>query len=274
MQLSKHIAQGKLLYLSQGDEALSVSENDHFRWLAFANEKGEQIIQSVMHKRKPWQLTLPHQTALLLPLLFFRPNFIVELGLGGGNLGRFLMHLSTDITMQSIEHNKTVIDCFDRYFNPSKADVIIEHNDSQLWLQRSELQKNRLEQAAKAKPDWLICDIYQTQQQGVSQTSKQLSTLIDNIDSNSCLSINLPDASDDEVNLCLTILQQIQSSHDVYYFHIPNYLNIIIQLLPKHWQTTRLLKRNKNSYLPKRSFLKWRGFWQHGSKVNASVCFK
>ena len=102
MQLSKHIAQGKLLYLSQGEENLSVSENQYFRWLAFNNDKGEQVIQSVMHKRKPWQLTLPHQTALLLPLLFFKPQNVVELGLGGGNLDRFLAHTCNNISIKSI----------------------------------------------------------------------------------------------------------------------------------------------------------------------------
>ena len=105
MQLLKHIAQGKLVYLSQGKEALSVSENEHYRWLAFHHNNNEPVIQSVMHKRKPWQLTLPHQTALLLPLLFFKPNNVVELGLGGGNLDRFLAHLSTNITIKSIEYS-------------------------------------------------------------------------------------------------------------------------------------------------------------------------
>jgi len=264
MQLSKHVAQGKLLYLSQGDEAISVSENEHYRWLAFTHGGTEQVIQSVMHKRKPYQLTLPHQTALLLPLLFFRPTNIVELGLGGGNLDRFLTHLSADITLQSIEYSNTVISCFKRYFNPDNAIVNIQNNDSKQWLA----------QQGDNKPDWLICDIYQTQQQSVAETNKQLSALIDSIDSNSCLSINLPDASDDEVNLCLTVLQQLQSDHHIYYFHIPNYLNIVVQLIPKHWQTTRLLKRNKNSYLPRRLFLPWRNFWRHGNEVHVNVDFK
>ncbi|MCW8832017.1 MAG: hypothetical protein OQK09_15550 [Colwellia sp.] len=264
MQLSKHLAQGKLLYLSQGDEAISVSENEHFRWLAFTNEDSEQVIQSVMHKRKPWQLTLPHQTALLLPLLFFRPHHVTELGLGGGNLDRFLTHLSPDIAMNSIENNKTVITCFERYFNPNNADIKVENLNSKQWL----------EQPNKTKPDWLICDIYQTQHQSAADTNQQLTALIDSIDSHSCLSINLPDASDEEVNLCLTVLQQIQNNHHIHYFHIPNYLNIIIQLIPKHWQTTRLLRRNKNSYLPKHLFLHWRKFWRYGNEVSANTHFK
>lgn len=257
MQLSKHIAQGKLLYLNQGDEAISISENEHYRWLAFTSKTGEAIIQSVMHQRKPWLLTLPHQTLLMLPLLYFRPENIVELGLGGGNLNRFLSQLSPRINMQSIEQSEAVIACFERYFNPQKSAGQLLHDDSQQWLAAPK----------EHKPDWLICDVYKTQNQSVQQTNAQLAALIDNITKESCLSINLPDANDDEVNLCLTVLQQLQSSHTIYYFHVPNYLNIVIQLIPKHWQTIKLLKRNQHSYLPKRLFLQWRKFWRHGYEV-------
>jgi spermidine synthase len=264
MQLSKHIAQGKLLYLSQGEERLSVSENKHFRWLAFANDKGEQVIQSVMHKRNPWQLTLPHQTALLLPLLFFKPKSIVELGLGGGNLDRFLAHTCNNISIKSIEYSSTVIENFTRYFNPEKTKIEIIHSNSNDWLARQE----------KMPIDWLICDVYQHKEQDFDQTIKQLECLLDNIDSDACLSINLPDATDHEVNLCLTVLQQLSNEHNIIYFHIPNYLNIVIHLIPKHWQTFKLLKRNKNSYLSRRLFLQWRKFWLHGNEVGQQVDFK
>ncbi len=264
MQLSKHIAQGKLLYLSQGEESLSVSENQYFRWLAFNNDEGEQVIQSVMHKRKPWQLTLPHQTAMLLPLLFFKPQNIVELGLGGGNLDRFLAHTCNKISIKSIEYSAIVIENFIRYFNPEDAKIEIVHLDSNDWLAQKE----------KIPLDWLICDVYQQKAQNFDATIKQLECLLDNIDSDGCLSINLPDATDHEVNLCLTVLQQLSSEHNIIYFHIPNYLNIVIHLIPKHWQTFKLLKRNKNSHLPRGLFLQWRKFWLHGIEVGHQVDFK
>lgn len=264
MQLSKHLAQGKLLYLSQQQESLSVWENQYFRWLAFSNDKGEQVIQSVMHRRKPWQLTLPHQTALLLPLLFFKPQNVVELGLGGGNIDRFLAYVCSDISIKSIEYSLTVIETFSQYFNPDNSKIEIIHSDSRDWLAQN---KNN-------NTDWLICDIYQHKEQDFDETIKQLEYLLANIDSDGCLSINLPDATDTEVNLCLTVLQQLSSEHNIVYFHIPNYLNIIIHLIPKHWQTFRLLKRNKNCFLPRRLFLQWRKFWHHGIEVSKQTTFK
>ena len=252
MQLEKHLAQGHLVYLSQADDAISVSENAYFRWMSFSN-----VVQSVMHKRKPWQLTLPHQTALLLPLLFFRPNHILQLGLGGGNLDRYLTHLSSDISLTSVEMSTKVIECFNQYFNPENANIEIINSDGLQWLETQEEQFF----------DWIICDIYKDDTLPFSNTIKQLEQITSKIHEHACASINLPDVSDDEVNLALTVLQQLLPEHQLVYFHIPNYLNIVIHLCPAHWQVDSLVKNNKQSYLPKRIYKHWRKFWLHGKII-------
>jgi len=256
MQLEKHLSQGRLLYLTKEGDAISVSENDHFRWMAF-----NDVVQSIMHKRKPYLLTLPHQIALLLPLLLFRPKNIVELGLGGGNIGRFLMHLSTEINLTSLEYNPQVINCFTDYFNPGRQPIYIIHADGLRWLDQQDANDI----------DWLICDVYRSEEFGFNSIIKQLEILTSRLNEQACLSINLPDVSDEEINLCLTILQQLQAKHHISYFHIPNYLNIVIHLYPKHWPLHRLLKqgakRNDINYLPQRVFKRWRKFWPHGNTV-------
>ena len=253
MKLVKHITQGRLVYLSQQEDAISVSENDYYRWMSFMD-----VVQSVMHKRNPWLLTLPHQIALLLPLLFFRPKHIVELGLGGGNLARFLNHLSQDITLTNIEHSQQVIDSFRQYFNPEDAEFNIIYDDGIAWL----AEQNALD------IDWIICDVYQSQEFGFDSIVKQLEALTDKLNTQSCLSINLPDISDSDINLCLTILQQLQQSHHITYFNIPNYLNIVIHLTPKTWHIHKLITRNKQSYLAKVTLQRWRKFWRHGQHLN------
>jgi len=248
MQLAKHVKQGNLTYLSQQGDALSISENEYYRWLAFGD-----VIQSVMHKRKPWKLTLPHQTVMLLPLLFFRPINIIECGLGGGNFARFLTHLHPEITFTSIECNKKVIDCFNEYFNPEQAHINVIESRAEHWLEQTNIEN----------PDWLICDVYQQQLLEFKETIALLSTFVNAVDSTSCLSINLPDASDQEVNLCLTVLQQLQTNHRIVYFHVPSYLNIVIHLIPEHWRIDNVPQKNKFAYLSKNVYQHWRGFWRH-----------
>ncbi len=254
MRLAKHLAQGRLVYLSQQEDAISISENDYYRWMAF-----NDVVQSVMHRRKPWQLTLPHHIALMLPLLFFKPKHVIELGLGGGNLTRFLQHLSPKIILSTIEYSQHVIEKFNLHFNPEKIAFDIAHADSMAWLVRQENTE---------EIDWIVCDVYQSEQQGFEVIIKQLEALISKLNAQSCLSINLPDISDKDINLCLIILQQLQSNHHISYFNIPNYLNIVIHLTPKHWPLHKLIKRNKLSYLSQTTLQRWRKFWCHGQKLN------
>lgn len=257
MQLAKHVVQGKLAYLSQETETITVSENEHYRWLAFSDRHNEPVIQSVMHKRIPWKLTLPHQTALMLPLLFFKPNSMVELGLGGGNIQRFIHHVSKEIALTSIEQSHVVIDCFIQYFNPQNCQAKVIHNDSMQWLKQN-----------SGSSDWYICDVYQQNIDSYQSAVMQLEQITAKITANTCLSINIPEANDSDINLFLTLLKEITNKHEIIYFHIPNYLNIVIHLIPKQWQIFKRIKRNKHSYLANNTFLRWKKFWQHGKTLS------
>jgi spermidine synthase len=253
MQLTKHLAQGRLVYLSQQQDAISVSENDYYRWMAFSD-----VVQSVMNKRKPCQLTLPHQIAIMLPLLIFKPTRIIELGLGGGNLTRFLRNLSSQVVLTTIEYNQHVISSFNQHFNPEELSLDIVCADGMEWLPQQD----------STEIDWIICDVYKSQEFGFDAIIKQLETLTDSLNSQGCLSINLPDISDSDINLCLTILQQLKPDHHITYFNIPNYLNIVIHLTPRNWPLHKLIKRNKQSFLPQVVAQRWRKFWLHGLQLN------
>jgi len=269
MKLATHLSQGRLVYLSQQQDAMTVNENDYYRWMAF-----NDVVQSVMLIRKPSQLTLPHHIAVLLPLLFFKPKKIVELGLGGGNLTRFLHQLSEDISLTTIEHSQVVIDSFKQYFNPECATLAIVCDDGMSWLQRyiesyaktdvDSYAGTYVETNTENDIDFIICDVYQSQTLGFNVIVKQLEIISMALNSDACASINLPDISDSEIQLCLTILQQLNPGHRITHFAIPSYLNIVMHLTPKHWPLHRLIKKNKHSYLSSVRFNRWKRFWQHG----------
>ena len=252
MKLAKHVNQGRIVYLSNTKDQITISENEHYRWLAF-----DDVIQSVMHLRCPEKLTLPHHYATLMPLLFFQPNHIIELGLGGGNLSRFLKALQPNVQVISIELSQTVINCFQRYFNPQQHHIAVENAEALAWLQQY-----------KKSTDWMICDVYQHHAKDFQSRVVLLTALIDNLQDNACLTLNLPDLDDQEINLCLTILRQLQNTHHIIYFHIPRYLNVIIHLLPKHWRIDNLKKRSKTTYLSSPQYLRWRNFFSHHMNAN------
>lgn len=256
MNLTHQVKLGKLVYLSNDADKISVSENKHYRWLAF-----DDTIQSVMHKRKPSKLTLPHQYAMLIPLIFFKPQNVLELGLGGGNLNRFILEVNTNTQLTSVELNSTVIECFHQYFNPNRQAINIENNSALNWLEQQQNLNTPL-------PDWQICDVYQHHGNSFQQRIALISALVDNLALHGCLTINLPDLSDDEVNLCITILKQLQSSHQIIYFHIPRYLNVVVHLLPKHWQRNHVKKQQQNTNLSIVSLQRWKQIFTHHKTVN------
>jgi len=249
MQLDKHVKQGKLLYLNK-TENISVSENDHYRWLAFG-----EVVQSVMLKREVWKLTLPHQKIMMLPLLFFTPQQVVEIGLGGGNTGRFLTHLLKGLSFKSIELNASVIECFNHYFNPQNAAISTQHENATTWFKSAFNNE-------KENIDWLISDVYKEDTSDFTTTLNLLNDIVIDFPQNNCLSLNLPDFSDHEINLCLTVIQQLDSTHHIVYFHVPNHLNIIVHILPKHWPLERLLLKQKHPLLAKYTYKKWKNFWK------------
>ena len=244
MKLAAHLQQSKLLYLKQGVENLSVAENTHYRWLLF-----DDVVQSIMLKRKPYKLTIPHQYFLMLPLLFSYPKNIIELGLGGGNLVRFLNHISPTSKIISIEHNQQVIDCFTAFFNPQKIQQPIFNTSFELWLAK----KNKHQPC-----DWLIYDIYQTGEEP-QNFLKQITRILKKVNCNSWLSINLPDLGEHDLNIALLHLSSLKNTREMRYFHVPNYKNIIIHLTPEEVALT-----TKNSLLPPYVISRWFTLWLHG----------
>ncbi len=261
MQLNRHVNQGSLLYFDQLNERLSVSQNEHFRWLAFDN-----VIQSIMSRRQPEKLTLPHHVFLMLPLLFFKPNNVLEFGLGGGNLARFILSLNSEINFTSIERSSAVVNAFEKYFNPENIDIKII-SDEEISL-RKKLQK--------MANQWLIYDIYRDNDDHHSY--QQLIKITQQLKKSSCLSINLVNVCEHTINQLLVDLQNHSSHHQLSYFNVPHYQNMIVHLLPTSFAATPMsaaistpIKDNtydsstiENSYLATRLYRKWLSFWQHG----------
>ncbi|WDE11198.1 hypothetical protein [Thalassomonas haliotis] len=250
MRLPTQFRQKQLLYFHQQQEAISVYENAYYRWLTCS-----RVLQSLMLKSRPWQLTLPHHNTLLLPLLFFRPNRVIELGLGGGNLSRFLKKIAPAIDLVTIEYQQNVIDCFLKFFNPQSQENRIIHADINHWF-------------GHHSPDghnWIIYDIYQQPKVANRPPNTLLQLLVTTLTPDSCFSINLPEPSAPELTLLLKQLRCWKSSHRLYYFTVARYRNVIIQLLPKSWPINGA-KAVSESYLPPKLIPPWLKCWQAGKE--------
>lgn len=243
MKLAAYKQQSKLLYLNHCSENIMIMETDHYISLEFGN-----VTQSIMLKRLPSKLTLPHQYYLALPLLFITPKSIIELGLGGGNLLRFLAKNLPNAEIESIEKSSDVIDCFHQYFNPEK--IPIKHTQSAVdsWLASQRA----------IDTNWLIFDVYLN---GANQTSslKWLSTIINQIESSAWISINLPDLTEQELDAALRYISLNKKTHSMIYFNVPQYKNIVVHLFPLH-----TAKMNQISSLAQYQHHRWLTLWRCG----------
>jgi len=244
MKLTTQTQDGRLVYFHQCSDNLSVSENAYFRWLNFG-----EVTQSIMHRRCPWQLTLPHQTALLLPLLHLPVSSVTELGLGGGNLARFLVKLKPDTDFTSVECSQTSIDCFEHYFNPDAIKLNLINDSAENWL------------AANTRPiPWLIYDIYKRADANNITPLVQALSLIKDMRAHQCVSINVPQSTQCEQELLFKELSSFCSRYQIYCFDIPRYQNLVIHLLSSDIDTDTSLHQNPNN-LPGYLFRRWHKLW-------------
>jgi len=104
-----------LLYEYQDDIAnISIFENKTYRWI----QTGNGNIQSAMHKEQSWQPVLPYFPALLSALLFSAtPASCLVIGLGGGELIRYLNHHLPQTELAAMENNPIMVAIFNEYFS-------------------------------------------------------------------------------------------------------------------------------------------------------------
>jgi len=247
MNLSKITQQGRLLYFNQSADSISIYENDHYIWLMF-----DDVFQSLMLKRDPAKLILPHQYILMLPLVFFCPRKVCEFGLGGGNIGRFLKNRTENMQLASVEKNAQVIDCFKTFFNPNESDINLIHNDAENALFDKNLRK----------ADWYIYDIYQHNNEATNAQLLKSKLLSKAISDNTWLSLNLPDPTEPELNYLIQQLLPVFTEHKMVIFRVPRFLNIVIHLVPKNNYVDGDLLKSEENYLPKHMQNRGFNYWQ------------
>ncbi|WP_286264322.1 hypothetical protein [Thalassotalea atypica] len=247
MPFTKHLAQGQLLYFTRHPNAISVSENRYYRWLAF-----DDVIQSVMNTCHPSRLTLPHHYALLMPLMSVLPAQITEFGLGGGNIARFIRTLSVNLKYQVIETDLDVIRCFQQFFNVEQNDVTIAHLSALQWIEQQQNKTGLI----SLDYQWFVYDIYQHRDAYVSANNTALFLLIKQLTVTQALTINLPFVSAVELSHLIKVIKNAQPGHLLTVYNVPHHQNKILHLLPG-------LKHRQQNYvcpLPAKKIKYWRHY--------------
>ena len=94
--------------------------------------------QSAMNMKKPYMLVLSYTKAMMAGLLFMgSPRSVLNLGLGGGSLPKFLLHHFPDCKIDIVELRPMVVQiAFDHFSLPKDPRLRIFINDAQDFLKQ------------------------------------------------------------------------------------------------------------------------------------------
>jgi spermidine synthase len=228
--------ESQLLYSGELEKkSIEVREWREYRWLHI----GDDSVQALMLLNAVDQIVLPNIQALLSVLLFCpSAKHVLNLGLGGASLERYLDSRWPEIKIRSVESNEQVIQLAKDYFNlPESIDVIGDSAESFLSTHNDIY-------------DIVLCDIF------VADT--QASCLYDNdfyaniyncLDKEGVLAINiLPESEEDVINVLLPIKNHFNY---IYLLEFPDYTNAIIFASCRKLPSIVELKKRANDLFEK-----------------------
>ena len=113
------IDESRLVFSCHDDEGVvEVVDDADARALYF----GTPARQSAMSREEPHRLVLSYTRSMLSGLLFTRePRSALVLGLGGGSLPRFLMHVFPACRVDVVERRPTVVQVAHEYFHLARS---------------------------------------------------------------------------------------------------------------------------------------------------------
>ena len=179
-----------LFSASDEEETIEVRQWQQYRWLHL----GDKSVQALMDINAVEEIILPNMQAMLVTLLFqSKPTHLLNLGLGGASLERFLHTHFPELAITSIESNKKIIELAkDYFFLPKRIDVKYEKADE--FVQKT-----------TQTFDIILCDIFIADNQaGCLYDESFYQAMSSCINKDGILAMNiLPESEEDVVNVLL-----------------------------------------------------------------------
>lgn len=205
--------ESELLYSGEIDgQTIEVRQWETYRWLHL----GDDSVQTLMLLDAPDQLVLANIQALLTTLLFCpAAKRVLNLGLGGASIERYLDLKQVDMEVRSVESNEKIIQLAKDYFQlPERVDVIHDFADTFL-------------SAHNETYDIVLCDIFVADMQASCLYDNEFYANVSRcLDEAGVLAINiLPETEEDVMKMLLPIKNNFDH---IYLLEFPDYMNAII----------------------------------------------
>lgn len=133
----------QLVWFHSGPPRLAVVEQAHFLCLYL-----DGVLQSKMNQLTPAISVSAHLHPVLCSLQQHNPATVLQLGLGGGDINRFVTTALPATHLLTVENQPQVIELYQRYFSLQAKEQLLAMSAAQFWQQN---QKHW---------DFVIWDIY------------------------------------------------------------------------------------------------------------------
>ncbi|MFC1750408.1 methyltransferase domain-containing protein [Pseudomonadota bacterium] len=141
--IDKEFVKGELIYShNSAYHQIEISQQENIRLL----HTDHQTIQSALNLDHPEQIPLPYMHAMMGGLLFQSPpKSCLLLGVGGGDLIRYLHHHIPACQITAVEHDPQMVYISREYFQCPTADNIdIRISDAEIFIEEKETSSAEL----------------------------------------------------------------------------------------------------------------------------------
>jgi spermidine synthase len=133
---------------------IRVKRQGSLRSLIFVRDNGDEVEETMVNLKKPYELLAPYTRAMFASYLF-RPKQerVLLVGLGGGAMVHFLKHYDPKVQVEAVEIDPAVVEIADRYFDVrSEGNVKIITADAFKYLEKTEARYDVIYMDAFLKP--------------------------------------------------------------------------------------------------------------------------
>lgn len=157
----------QLVWFQAGPPRLELTEEGSFLCLYL-----DGIMQSKMNQLAPAATLSPHLVPILRALQQLKPASVLQLGLGGGDINRFISTVLPGTQLVTVEPNQAVIDAYQRFFCLNGKEELIA-------LPAQDFLQHRIEQWSFVL--WDIYPLFDGWQQTMQKTVQQKGTILINL---------------------------------------------------------------------------------------------
>jgi spermidine synthase len=216
-----------------GRHNIEVREGEGLRWMHF----GGDAIQAMMILQDPSRPIIPYQIYMLGALLFHpAPDFVLNLGVGGGSFERFFAVYVPQAAVTSVESNAEVVrllrDCF-----PILAHMPVINLDAEKYLTD-----------CATTYDLILCDLFDSGGNLPLTTKSSFYREVERcLSNNGIFVINLlPDTEAEMVDILAAVRESFQH---VLLLLVPLFQNTVLYCLKQDSPDSDMIERRATKFL-------------------------